>query len=97
MRHRDVPHPQVAVVNLHQLLENQAKTADMPYLPDSSEFRRDIWLKDGDVIFVPTKEIAKRADYIEYVWTRGIYGVLPFSVSAQYTAGDEVDWLGPNP
>jgi polysaccharide export outer membrane protein len=97
MRHRDVPHPQVAVVNLHQLLENQVKTVDMPYLPDSSEFRRDIWLKDGDVIFIPTKKIARRADYIEYVWTRGIYGVLPFSVSAQYTAGDAVDWLGPNP
>jgi len=96
VRNTGVPRPQVAVINLFQLFENQTQNAGKPFLPDSTEFRRDIWLKDGDVIYVPTKTIAKRADYIEYVWTRSIYAVLPFSSTANYTVGDSVDWLGPN-
>ena len=96
VRNQGVPRPQVAVVNLYQLFENQAMAAGKPFLPDSTAFRRDVWLRDGDVIYVPTKEIAKRADYIEYVWTRSIYAVLPFSATANYTVGDSVDWLGPN-
>jgi len=96
VRNAGVPRPQVAVVNLFQLFENRTLAVGKPFLPDSTNFRRDIWLKDGDVIYVPTKEIAKRADYIEYVWTRSIYAVVPFSSTANYTVGDSVDWLGPN-
>ena len=62
---------------------------------DSSKHRYDIWLEDGDIVYVPTTDIAKRADYIEYVWTRGIRAVGGFS--SNYTVNENVDWLRPNP
>ena len=97
IRRRNLPKPQCAVVNVHQLLENQSRLAGKPVVADSSKYRFDIWLADGDVIYVPTTEIAKRADYIDYVWTRGIRAVGGFTSTANYTVGDAVDWLGPNP
>jgi polysaccharide export outer membrane protein len=101
VRYKNVASPQVAVVNLHQMLINQTDRIgenDEPFTPDGAEFRRDIWLEDGDVIYVPTKAIAQRADYIEYVWTRGIYAVVPitYTIQATYSAVDNVDWLGPD-
>jgi len=101
IRSTGLPSPEVAVVNLFQLFENQVRKVDGQerFVPEHGKFRRDIWLEDGDIIYVPTKTIASRADYIEYVWTRGIYGVVPinYSITANYNAVDNVDWLGPNP
>lgn len=97
IRRRHLPRPEAVVINVHQLLENRSKNQGEPVVADSSMHRFDVWLEDGDLIYVPTTEIAKRADYIEYVWTRGIRAVGGFTSSANYTASDAVDWLGPNP
>lgn len=95
MRRRHLPKPEIAVINVFQLLENRERADGKPVVADSSKHRYDIWLEDGDVIYVPTSEIAKRADYIDLVWTRGIRAVTNHAFT--YTAGDAVDWLGPNP
>ncbi|MBN1555195.1 MAG: polysaccharide biosynthesis/export family protein [Phycisphaerae bacterium] len=101
VRSTGLPSPEVAVINLFQLFENKGRKVNgkETFLPNNTKFLSDIWLEDGDVIYVPTKTIAKRADYIEYVWTRGIYAVVPmqYNVTANYNAVDNVDWLGPNP
>jgi len=95
MRRRHLAKPEIAVINVFQLLENREKACGKPVIADSSKHRYDIWLEDGDVIYVPTSEIAKRADYIDLVWTRGIRAVTNHSFT--YTATDVVDWIGPNP
>lgn len=95
MRRRHLAKPEIAVINVFQLLENRKKACGEPVVADSSKYRYDIWLEDGDVIYVPTSEIAKRADYIDLVWTRGIRAVTDHSLT--YSAADAVDWLGPNP
>ncbi|MBT3199946.1 MAG: hypothetical protein HN350_08510 [Phycisphaerales bacterium] len=95
MRRKHLAKPEIAIVNVFQLLENRTKAAGKAVVADASKYRYDIWLEDGDVIYVPTTEIAKRADYIELVWTRGIRAVTDHSMS--YNAADAVDWLGPNP
>ena len=97
IRRRHLNRPQIAMINVYQLLENRTKNAGEPVVADSGKWRYDIWLEDGDIIYVPTHDIAKRADYIEYVWTRGIRAVGGFTSSAGYTVADDVDWLGPNP
>jgi len=99
VRRRHLPRPEAAIINVYQMLENQKKCKDQPVTADSEKHRYDIWLEEGDVVYVPTSQIAKRADYIEYVWTRGIRAVCGFSSSASlsYGAADAVDWLGPNP
>lgn len=99
VRRNNLPRPEVAIINVFQLLENRNKAVNEPVTADSEVHRYDIWLEDGDFVYVPTTEIAKRADYIDLVWTRGIRAVGGFSSSANanYSAADAVDWLGPNP
>ncbi len=97
IRRRHLPKPQSAIINVRQLLYNRSKAEGEPVVTDMSKYRYDIWLEDGDIIYVPTTKVARRADYIEYVWTRGIRAVGGFTSSAGYSAADSVDWLGPNP
>ncbi|MBS3821679.1 MAG: hypothetical protein GVY16_06445 [Planctomycetes bacterium] len=100
IRKKNVGRPTAAVINVRRLLADSIKTTGEGVVPDSSVYRHDVWLEDGDIVYVPTKEIAERADYIEYVWTRGVYSVFPISFSAvlwDYSTSDAVDWLGPNP
>jgi len=97
VRRRYLDRPQIAIINVHQLLENQSRSAELGVVADDSMYRYDLYLEDGDLIYVPTTAIAKRADYIEYVWTRGIRAVGGFTSSASYTVSDAVDWVGPNP
>jgi len=94
IRSRNLPRPQAAVINVHQLLVNGARGAAGGVQADTAKLRHDIWLEDGDIVYVPTSEIARRADYIEYVWTRGIRAVGGFS--SNYSVTDHVDWLRPD-
>lgn len=38
----------------------------------------EIWMRDSDVLLVPKSPIQLTDDFIELVFTRGIYGVVPF-------------------
>jgi polysaccharide export outer membrane protein len=44
----------------------------------------EIWLSDSDVIIVPKGRILAADDFIELVFTRGIYGVFPLSSSINF-------------
>ncbi len=46
----------------------------------------EIWLRDGDVVIVPAKPIARFNWFVQQVFTEGVYGVVPFGVS--YNFGD---------
>jgi polysaccharide export outer membrane protein len=39
----------------------------------------NIWLRDNDVVVVPKSPILRLDEFINLVFTRGIYGVVPFS------------------
>jgi polysaccharide export outer membrane protein len=41
----------------------------------------DIWLRDSDVVIVPKCILQVLDDYIALIFTKGIYGVVPFSTS----------------
>lgn len=45
----------------------------------------EIWLRDSDVVIVPKSSILLTTDFIELVFTRGIYGVVPFSANYSYS------------
>jgi polysaccharide export outer membrane protein len=38
----------------------------------------EIWLRDSDIVIVPKSPVQLADDFIEMVFTRGIYGVMPF-------------------
>lgn len=44
----------------------------------------EIWLSDSDVVIVPKGPILEATDFIDLVFTRGVYGVMPFSASLAF-------------
>jgi len=95
VRRRHLERPQVAIINVHQFLENRTASPSGAVAVEANNFRYDIWLEDGDIIYVPTAEIARRADYIDYVWARGIRAVGGLSTAASYNLGDAVNFIPP--
>jgi polysaccharide export outer membrane protein len=45
----------------------------------------EIWVNDADVIIVPKSPILVADDFINLVFTRGIYGIAPFNVGTSFT------------
>lgn len=45
----------------------------------------EVWLGDADLIVVPKSKILLLDNFIELVFTKGIYGVVPFSTSLSFT------------
>ena len=41
----------------------------------------EIWLSDSDVIIVPKSHILEADDWINMIFTRGLYGVFPLQPS----------------
>jgi polysaccharide export outer membrane protein len=41
----------------------------------------EIWLRDSDIVVVPKRSILVADDFIELVFTRGIYGVIPLNLN----------------
>jgi polysaccharide export outer membrane protein len=42
---------------------------------------QDIWLRDNDIVIVPKCPLQVLDDYINLFFTKGVYGVVPFSTS----------------
>ncbi|MEJ5340880.1 MAG: polysaccharide biosynthesis/export family protein [Thermogutta sp.] len=45
----------------------------------------EIWLSDSDVVILPKSFIQRADDFIELVFTRGIYGVFPLSATINFS------------
>ena len=45
----------------------------------------EIWLSDSDVIIVPKGHILRSVDFIDLVFTRGIYGVFPLQAAVNFS------------
>ena len=51
----------------------------------------ELWLRDTDIIVVPKSPILWADEFIDLVFTRGIYGVVPFSgVSVDFSSGSSL-------
>ena len=83
--------------NLQQVVifrrgEDWRLLATMVNLSDALRFAKDpcpageIWLNDSDVIILPKSKILLTNDFIDLVFTRGIYGVLPFGASVSWAS-----------
>ncbi len=45
----------------------------------------DLWLRDSDVVIIPKRKSLVLNEAIELVFTRGIYGIVPFGAQYQFT------------
>ena len=39
----------------------------------------ELWLRDSEILIVPKSPIVRVNDFIELVFTRGVYGAIPFN------------------
>jgi polysaccharide biosynthesis/export protein len=46
----------------------------------------EIWVSDSDLIILPKTKIQLTDNWIEMIFTKGLYGIFPFSGSISYTA-----------
>ncbi len=45
----------------------------------------EIWVSDADLIIVPKNKILRTDNFIELIFTKGLYGIIPFSGSVSFT------------
>ena len=50
----------------------------------------EIWLSDSDIVIVPKSPILIADDFIELVFTRGIYGVFPLNASLNFATSSSL-------
>jgi polysaccharide export outer membrane protein len=78
VRRKNMSVPEGVIVDVDHML-----TATVNYQgrkrPNNKAWTQDFWLDDYDVVYVPPSCLTKADDWIEQVFTRGIYGVIPFS------------------
>ncbi len=55
----------------------------------------EIWVSDADLIIVPKSKLLRTDNFIDLVFTRGLYGVIPFNGSVNYTVFRELTPVGP--
>ncbi len=89
VRREFLPIPQAIVFDLDNLLEGRKAGPD-GRVPDGSRFRHDVYLADGDIIYVPATALAKSTDWIDQVFTRGIRAVLPYSANVGMNFGYQI-------
>ena len=57
----------------------------------------EIWIDDSDVVIVPKGKILQADDFIELVFTRGLYGVFPVSTQAEFLEAQHAVAAGGRP
>jgi len=82
VRRKGLPTPQGLVVNLDAILNATVEVGENGQVrADPKAWLKDLWLDDYDIVYVPTSDLAKRTDWIDQVFTRGIWSIMPFSTS----------------
>jgi polysaccharide export outer membrane protein len=46
----------------------------------------EIWVGDADLVIVPKSKLLRTDNFIDLIFTRGLYGVIPFNGNVSYTA-----------
>jgi polysaccharide export outer membrane protein len=45
----------------------------------------EIWVGDADLVIVPKSKLLRTDNFIDLIFTRGLYGVIPFNGNVSYT------------
>lgn len=83
IRRKHLPVPEAICLDLAGFLE-------MPVAGSIEKFRHDIYLEDGDVLFVPPTELARANDWIDQVFTRGLRAVVPYGANVGVDFGYQI-------
>jgi polysaccharide export outer membrane protein len=89
VRRQFLPLPQAVVFDMNQVLDASSASPN-GRVPNGSAFRWDMYLADGDVIYVAPTTLAQTTDWIDQVFTRGIRSVFPYSGVVGMNFGYEI-------
>src|ERR1043166_4268410 len=89
VRRQFLPLPQAVVFDINQVLDASSASPNGRG-PNGSAFRWDMYLADGDVIYVAPTTLAQTTDWIDQVFTRGIRSVFPYSGVVGMNFGYEI-------
>lgn len=89
VRRKNMPVPEGVVVDVDKMLTAWTGCCKKPR-PDNKAWTRDFWLDDYDVVYVPPSKLTEYNDWVEKVFTKGIYGMIPFSTSVSMGFGYQV-------
>jgi polysaccharide export outer membrane protein len=78
VRRQFLPLPQAIVFDMNHVM-TQTTASPQGRVPKGSEFRWDMYLADGDIVYVPPTGLAQATDWIDQVFTRGIRAVVPYN------------------
>lgn len=77
VRRKNLPIPQAIVFDMEKIMNAQRATP-CGLAPDGECYQHDIYLADGDIVYVPPTALARANDWIDQVFTRGIRSVMPY-------------------
>lgn len=89
VRREYLPVPQAIVFDMQSLLTGW-KAGPEGRVPDGGRFRHDMYLADGDIIYVPPTALAQTTDWIDQVFTKGIRSVLPYNANIGLNFGYQI-------
>jgi len=83
VRRKNLPIPEGVVLDFGAIMEAEKKVGKENVV-DFSLLRYDIFLQDGDLIYIPRSDLAKNNDWINQVFTLGLRGIVPYSLTFDY-------------
>ena len=97
VRREFLPVPQAVVFDVQKLLtgwkaesRNAESRKSKGRGSNGSQFRYDMYLADGDIIYVPPSAMAESNDWIDQVFTRGVRSVLPYNANVGMNFGYQI-------
>lgn len=89
VRRRFLPLPQAIIFDFASILDAKKPSSD-GLVPNGSKFRYDIYLEDGDIVYIPPTDLARATDWIDQVFTKGVRPIFPVSGNVGMNFGYQI-------
>jgi polysaccharide export outer membrane protein len=91
VRRKNMPVPEGVIIDVEHMLMGQVDACKCRQTKvDNKSWTKDFWLDDYDVVYVPPCKLTQYNDWVEKVFTKGIYGMMPFSTSVNMGFGYQI-------
>lgn len=88
IRRKGLAVPEGMFIDVNRIRDARTRLPDGTEVPDFAMYRFDVFLTDGDIIWVPPTGLARFNDWVDQVFTKGIRAIVPYS----FNFG--VNWTG---
>ncbi len=83
VRRKNLAVPEGVVLDFQAIMDAEKKINNEK-IPDFSLLSYDIFLADGDIVYVPRTDLAKSNEWIDQVFNRGLRGIIPYHLTFDY-------------